>query len=84
MNTAHSKPKRPRHPMPDFVRLALQARGLMSDYLARPAYQCNDHPGWIERARRLDTQARRLARMLDELEVGGVYMNMRHAASRKT
>jgi hypothetical protein len=75
--------KRPRQPMPGFVRQALVDRGLMADYEVRPAYQRNDYLGWIGRARRPDTQARRLAQMLDELERGGVYMGMAHPASRK-
>ena len=33
---------RPRHPMPDFIRDALNERGLMHAYRARPAYQQND------------------------------------------
>ena len=33
---------RPRYPMPDFFRDAINARGLMDAYLARPDYQRND------------------------------------------
>ncbi len=76
--------KRPRQPMPDFVRQALEERGLMQDYLARPAYQQNDYIGWINHAKRQDTKEKRLRQMLDELEMGGVYMKMEHPASRKT
>lgn len=68
--------KRPRHPMPDFVRQALLARGLMDAYRARPAYQQNDYIGWIGRAKREATIHKRLAQMLDELEAGDVYMKM--------
>ncbi|MBZ9748039.1 YdeI/OmpD-associated family protein [Mesorhizobium sp. CO1-1-7] len=32
--------------------------------------------GWIGRAKRPDTRRKRLDQMLDELERGGVYMNM--------
>ena len=71
-----SKLKRPRYPMPDFVREALLARGLMDDYRARPAYQQNDYIGWIGRAKREATIQKRLAQMLDELESGDVYMKM--------
>ncbi len=67
---------RPRHPMPDFVRQALLARGLMDVYRTRPAYQQNDYIGWITRAKREATQQKRLAQMLDELEAGDVYMKM--------
>lgn len=62
--------------MPDAVHAALKQRGLMAAYDARPAYQRNDYLGWIAQAKREETKARRLAKMLDELERGGVYMNM--------
>ena len=68
--------------MPAFVREALEARGLAEAYRARPAYQRNDYIGWITRAKRPETQRKRLAQMLDELATGGVYMNMKHAPSR--
>jgi uncharacterized protein YdeI (YjbR/CyaY-like superfamily) len=48
----------------------------MAAYDARPAYQRNDYLGWIAQAKREETKAKRLAQMLDELERGGVYMNM--------
>lgn len=76
-------PKRPRYPMPDFFRQALEEHGLMADYLARPAYQRNDYIGWVNRAKRSGTKEKRLHQMLDELEKGGVYMNMTHPPSRK-
>jgi uncharacterized protein YdeI (YjbR/CyaY-like superfamily) len=69
--------------MPAFVKQALDERGLMQDYRARPAYQQNDYLGWINSAKRQETRERRLAQMLDELEVGGLYMKMRHPASAK-
>lgn len=75
--------KRPKNPMPAFVREALERRGLMEAYRERPAYQQNDYLGWIARAKRPETQKKRLTRMLDELEKGGVYMNMKHAPSAK-
>jgi uncharacterized protein YdeI (YjbR/CyaY-like superfamily) len=70
--------------MPAFVKSALEERGLMADYLARPAYQQNDYIGWINRAKRQETKEKRLRQMLDELEEGGVYMNMDHPPSRKS
>lgn len=70
-------PSRPRYTMPEFMREALEARGLMDVYNARPPYQRNDYIGWITRAKRIETQAKRLNQMLDELEKGGVYMNMK-------
>lgn len=67
---------RARHQIPDRVRKALNDRGLMDAYRARPDYQQNDYIGWIIRAKRHETKQKRLAQMLDELERGGVYMNM--------
>ncbi len=69
--------KRERRAMPEFIRDALEARGLMSMYAARPDYQKNDYIRWIADARRADTRQKRLSQMLDELEQGSVYMKMR-------
>ena len=63
--------------MPDFFREALNARGLMNAYLARPSYQQNDYLGWVTRAKLEATRQKRLDQMLDELERGGVYMKMK-------
>lgn len=68
--------KRAKNPMPAFVRRALNERGLMEAYRARPPYQQNDYLGWIARARRETTKLKRLNRMLDELQGGRLYMNM--------
>ena len=68
---------RPRYPMPDFFRDAINARGLKDAYLARPDYQRNDYIGWINRAKLESTKQKRLNQMLDELERGGVYMRMK-------
>ena len=68
---------RPRYSMPDFFRDAINARGLMDAYLARPDYQRNDYIGWINRAKLESTKQKRLNQMLDELERGGVYMRMK-------
>ena len=84
MSTDFSNLKRPRHPMPDFVKRTLEERGLMGAYKERPAYQQNDYIGWINQAKRQETKEKRLHQMLDELEMGGVYMNIEHPASRKT
>jgi uncharacterized protein YdeI (YjbR/CyaY-like superfamily) len=67
---------RPIHPMPDFVRQALEERGLLDAYRRRPAYQQNDYVGWINRAKRPATKQKRLQQMLDELERGDLYMKM--------
>ncbi len=69
-------PPRPRYPMPEYIREALEARGLRKAYNARPPYQRNDYIGWITRAKRPVTQQMRLNQMLDELEKGDVYMKM--------
>lgn len=68
---------RERQPMPEFVREALEARGLVDKYSARPAYQRNDYLMWINQAKREGTKRSRLGRMLNELEQGGVYMRMK-------
>jgi len=70
--------------MPDFVREALEKRNLMLEYKERPAYQQNDYIGWILRAKKQETKEKRCHQMLDELETGGVYMNMKHPASAKS
>lgn len=67
---------RARHRMPDYVRKALNERGLMDAYRARPDYQRNDYIGWITRAKRQETKDKRLAQMLDELKGAKLYMNM--------
>ena len=69
--------------MPNFVKKALNNKGLMNDYHQRPAYQQNDYLGWINRAKRQETKESRLAQMLNELEKGGVYMKMKYPASAK-
>lgn len=70
-------PPRPRYPMPDFIREALDTRGLMDAYRSRPPYQQNDYIGWITRAKQEETKQKRLNQMLDELRSGGVYMKMK-------
>ena len=76
-------PPRPRYPMPEFFREALEARGLMDAYQARPPYQQNDYIGWITRAKRPETKEKRLNQTLDELERGDVYMKMAWKAKQK-
>ena len=78
-----SKLKREKHPMPEYIKQALEENNVMSDYKARPAYQQNDYIGWIERAKRQETKERRLKQMIEELKKGGVYMKMNHPASIK-
>ena len=83
MNADTSRLQRPRNPMPDFVRKALNEHKLMDDYKQRPAYQQNDYLGWINRAKRKETKLKRLSQMIHELDIGGIYMNMKHAPSTK-
>ncbi len=71
------RPLRPREDMPDFVRAALEERGLMAAYEARPPYQRNDYLLWIKKVKRDQTRQKHLAQMLEELEAGGVYMKMK-------
>ncbi len=82
---ADKKPglKRQIHPMPDYVKRAIEERGLMDDYKQRPAYQQNDYIGWINQAILKKTKEKRLNQMLDELESGGIYMKMSHSPSKK-
>jgi uncharacterized protein YdeI (YjbR/CyaY-like superfamily) len=68
---------RSKQPMPDFVRDELESRGLMDKYEERPAYQRNDYLMWINKAERDTTKMKRLYQMLEELEGGGLYMNMK-------
>jgi uncharacterized protein YdeI (YjbR/CyaY-like superfamily) len=72
--------RRPRHPMPEDVRDALARHGLTPAYGARPPYQRNDYIGWITRAKRPETRAKRLEQMLDELAAGDRYMHMPYRA----
>jgi uncharacterized protein YdeI (YjbR/CyaY-like superfamily) len=75
--------RRPRHPMPAFVRRALTEADLMTAYQARPPYQQNDYIGWITRAKRPETRDKRLSQMLDELAQGDRYMKMPYGGSRE-
>lgn len=78
-----SRLKRAINPMPDAVRQALEERGLMEDFEARPPYQRNDYLGWIGRAKRAETRERRLQQMLDELAAGDRYMKMAYRTGEK-
>lgn len=74
--------KRPRNPMPVDVEEALNEHRLMDTYLGRPPYQQNDYVGWITRAKRPGTRAKRLQQMLDELAGGALYMKMKWTPKR--
>lgn len=72
-----TKLKRKRQAMPADVRTALTQRSVMAQYKLRPPYQQNDYLAWIGRAVRPATRQKRLEQMLNELERGNVYMNMK-------
>jgi predicted secreted protein len=74
--------KRPLHPMPDFVRLALEKADLMNKYQQRPAYQRNDYISWITRAKLENTKFKRLQQMLEELGGGVKYMGMDYIVTK--
>ena len=80
--TGPKRRRRPRHKMPAFIRKSWLERGLMRAYRRRPPYQQNDYIGWITRGKRKETQAKRLAQMLGELEGGKRYMNMAYRPGR--
>ena len=67
---------RPRHPMPEFIRNALEESNLTTAYRKRPPYQRNDYIGWITQAKQESTRNRRLKQMLEELAGGTHYMKM--------
>ena len=71
-----ARPRRPRYPMPDYIKRELEGKGLMDAYRQRPPFQQNDYVGWITRAKQEATRQRRLEQMLDELQRGDVYMKM--------
>ena len=64
--------------MPDFIREALNERGLMDAYRARLLYQRNDYVGslCVTRAKLETTRQKRLNQMLNELKGGKLYMNI--------
>ena len=70
------RPLRKCEDMPDFVREALEERGVRDQYDARPPYQRNDYLLWINKVKREETKRKHLEQMLDELEAGDVYMGM--------
>ena len=79
----YSKLSRPKNEMPGFVKKALLKKDLMEAFKKRPEYQQNDYLGWIKDAKLESTKMKRLQQMLDELDRGGIYMNMDHPPSKK-
>ena len=56
--------------------------GLMMAYNNRPPYQRNDYLSWINQAKQDETKQKRLNQMLDELDTGDRYMNMKYKAKQ--
>jgi hypothetical protein len=63
--------KTPHQPDANFVKEALEQRGLMDAYHSRPAYQQNDYLGWINA--RSWRQLNRTPEADDELEGGTLH-----------
>jgi len=59
-------PRRPRYPMPAFIRLALTREALMDAYKFQAFLSAERLHWWITRAIREETRAKRLKQMLDE------------------
>lgn len=72
-----SRLTRPRQAMPADLAEALESQQLVDAYQSRPPYQQNDYIAWLNRAKRSETRAKRLAQILDELQRGDVYMKMK-------
>jgi uncharacterized protein YdeI (YjbR/CyaY-like superfamily) len=83
MGEDFSKLKRPKQAMPGFVKQALKKRELLEAYKKRPAYQQNDYLSWISDGKLQDIKLERLEQMLNELDKGGIYMNMEYIESEK-
>jgi len=83
MKKDFSKLTREIQSLPAYIEKELRDNDLFNDYTQRPPYQQNDYISWIERAKREDTKHKRLAQMIEELKMGGVYMKMEHKASLK-
>ena len=66
------------NPIPEEIRIILEEKNLMGAYLNRPPYQRNDYMGWIGRAVHKETREKRLRQMIEELELGNLYMNMEY------
>jgi len=82
-DTDFSSLSRPLQPMPEFVLDALEKHSLLAAYKNRPPYQQNDYLSWINRAKRLEKQEKRLHQMLEELARGDVYMKMPQKPSER-
>jgi uncharacterized protein YdeI (YjbR/CyaY-like superfamily) len=83
MATKKPNLKRARQTMPTFVRTALEKKGALAAYKARPPYQRNDYLAWIKSAKQESTREKRLSQMLAELKGGKRYMNMPWSATRQ-
>jgi len=81
-DTDFSGLSRPIQPMSQLILDALEERGLLEAYKARPPYQQNDYLSWINRAKRPATKEKRLLQMLHELARGDVYMKMAYKPTK--
>lgn len=81
MGEDFSKLKRPKQAMPGFVKQALKKRELLEAFKKRPIYQQNDYLSWISDAKMQDAKLKRLEQMLDELNKGGIYMDVEYLVS---
>lgn len=68
--------------MPDDIAARPARYDLATSFAARLAYQSSDYLGRIGRAKRPETHSRRIDQMLEELESGEVYMNMKRRGPR--
>lgn len=75
-----SRLKRKIYPMLEDIEERLIRENLMDAYRRRPAYQQNDYPGWILKAKRLETREKRISQMIEELTSGDEYMGMDYRA----
>ena len=82
MNKQLSHLKRSLYPIPEDILSALENKGLLDKYYARPPYQRNDCMGWITRAKREETRENRIRQMIDELNQGATYIKMEYNPKR--
>jgi Bacteriocin-protection, YdeI or OmpD-Associated len=73
MRKAEARPFERDPALPDFIRSALESRGLLEAYSRRSVEQQDHYVRRILRAVRAETVQKRLDQMLDELE-GDLYM----------
>lgn len=75
--------KRPRLPLPEDVRQALELSDLMGAFEARPDFQRDGYIGWIVESRREFMRRKRIGQLLEELEAGNSYLGKEWSGARK-